>query len=49
LIGIRERTALMGGVFKLESKIGRGTRLEVEIPVDESLWGDSAINGEMPG
>ncbi|MDP2919354.1 MAG: histidine kinase [Dehalococcoidia bacterium] len=48
LIGIRERAALMGGKFELDSKIGRGTRLEVEIPVDASRWGDSAISGETP-
>jgi PAS domain S-box-containing protein len=33
LIGIRERAEMLGGTFKLTSRPGEGTRLDVEIPV----------------
>ncbi len=36
LMGIKERAALLGGTLSIESVIGRGTRLVVEIPVSES-------------
>ena len=32
LIGIRERVAELGGTMRLESELGRGTRLTVELP-----------------
>jgi signal transduction histidine kinase len=35
LIGMRERVALLGGRFLVESHPGRGTRLWVEIPLEE--------------
>jgi signal transduction histidine kinase len=48
IIGMRERAALMGGTFNITSEKGRGTRLEVEIPIDESRWGDQALQAEEP-
>lgn len=48
IIGIRERTALMGGTFNISSQFGKGTRLEIVIPTDQSRWGDSALQGEEP-
>ncbi len=32
LLGMRERTALLGGSLRIDSEIGGGTRVEVEIP-----------------
>jgi signal transduction histidine kinase len=32
LIGLKERTLLLNGVFSIESKIGEGTRIKVKIP-----------------
>jgi signal transduction histidine kinase len=32
LLGMRERAALIGGVFKIESKPGKGTRITVSAP-----------------
>ncbi|MBI4186861.1 MAG: GAF domain-containing protein [Chloroflexi bacterium] len=37
LLGIQERAALLGGTFNINSQVGRGTRLTVEIPVTGSL------------
>jgi signal transduction histidine kinase len=37
LSSMSERAALLNGTFELESKIGRGTRIRVEIPIVESL------------
>ncbi|MDO8568482.1 MAG: HAMP domain-containing protein [Dehalococcoidales bacterium] len=37
LLGIRERTELLGGTFKIYSRKGWGTRLTVEIPVPEAV------------
>jgi len=37
LLGMRERTTLLGGTFKLRSKPGEGTRIRIEIPFAESL------------
>jgi PAS domain S-box-containing protein len=37
LLGMRERTSLLGGTFKLRSKPGEGTRIRIEIPFAESL------------
>jgi two-component system NarL family sensor kinase len=36
LIGLNERTRLLGGTFHIKSSLGSGTRLEVEIPLDGS-------------
>ncbi|MGD8290213.1 MAG: PAS domain S-box protein [Desulfobacterales bacterium] len=36
LIGMRERTSLLGGTFQLRSKPGEGTRIRIEIPFDET-------------
>ncbi|MBI2868691.1 MAG: GAF domain-containing protein [Chloroflexi bacterium] len=35
LLGIQERTTLLGGAFEIKSAIGQGTRLFVEIPADD--------------
>jgi signal transduction histidine kinase len=37
LLGIQERASLLGGTFDIESQVGRGTRLTVEIPIASSL------------
>jgi signal transduction histidine kinase len=36
LKGIQERAAAMGGTFRLESQVGRGTTVTIEIPVSAS-------------
>lgn len=33
LVGVRERTARLGGTFQLETNVGKGTRLTMELPV----------------
>lgn len=38
LLGMRERTALLGGTLTIESTPGRGTRLRIQVP-----WKESAI------
>jgi len=35
LLGMRERTSLLGGTFHLRSKPGQGTRIRIEIPLRE--------------
>jgi PAS domain S-box-containing protein len=40
LLGMRERTSLLGGTFQLRSKPGEGTRIRIEIPFAESLSHD---------
>ncbi|HSO67359.1 MAG TPA: ATP-binding protein, partial [Desulfatirhabdiaceae bacterium] len=35
LLGMRERTSLLNGTFLLRSKPGNGTRIRIEIPLDE--------------
>lgn len=35
LLGMRERTSLLGGTFQLRSKPGQGTRIRIEIPLTE--------------
>ncbi len=35
LLGMRERTSLLGGTFQLRSKPGQGTRIRIEIPLPE--------------
>ena len=34
LIGIRERVQLLNGTFSISSKPGKGTRLDIKIPLD---------------
>ena len=36
LVGIRERVADLGGTFRIEGKIGKGTRLTIELPLSMS-------------
>jgi PAS domain S-box-containing protein len=35
LLGMRERTSLLGGTFQLRSRPGQGTRIRIEIPLPE--------------
>jgi len=37
LLGMRERTSLLGGVFQLRSRPGRKTRIRIEIPIYEGV------------
>ncbi|MBW2040675.1 MAG: PAS domain S-box protein [Deltaproteobacteria bacterium] len=37
LLGMRERTSLLGGNFNLISRVGKGTRIRIEIPIEEAL------------
>ncbi len=43
LRGIQERATLLGGTFNIESWLGQGTRLIVEIPVASSLRESSQV------
>lgn len=36
LFGMRERVALLGGTCQIESAVGNGTKLQVEIPMDKA-------------
>lgn len=47
LLGIRERTALLGGSFTISSERGKGTRLKVAIPV--GLFASGPGGEEKPG
>jgi signal transduction histidine kinase len=33
LLGMRERTALMGGIFRITGRRGKGTVVSIEVPV----------------
>jgi signal transduction histidine kinase len=35
MLSMRERTAALGGTFRVESAAGRGTRIYVVIPLEE--------------
>lgn len=35
LFGVRERVELLGGAFQIESAIGKGTTLKIEIPIEK--------------
>jgi signal transduction histidine kinase len=37
LLGMRERTSLMGGTFQIKSGGGEGTRIRIELPLQEGL------------
>lgn len=37
LRNMRERTKLMGGVFSIDTKIGGGTKISLEIPIEDTL------------
>ncbi len=41
LLGMKERAAIVGGTFKISSKAGNGTLVEVEIPVEPKLSSES--------
>jgi len=32
LVGVRERVSRLGGIFRLDSQVGKGTRLTIELP-----------------
>jgi signal transduction histidine kinase len=34
---MRERASLLGGTFQLRSRPGKGTRIRIEIPIDETI------------
>ena len=36
LLGLRERTSLMEGTFQIKSRPGEGTRIRIELPIQES-------------
>lgn len=36
LLGMRERTSLMGGTFQIKSRLGEGTRIRIELPLQET-------------
>jgi signal transduction histidine kinase len=36
LLGIKERTTLLGGTFTIKSQVGKGTHLMVEVPLDSA-------------
>jgi len=40
LLGMRERTSLLGGTFQLRSNPGDGTRIRIEIPYSEESIGE---------
>jgi signal transduction histidine kinase len=47
LIGIRERVARLGGTLRLESALGKGTRLTVELPTSsDGIAQDGGAAGE---
>jgi signal transduction histidine kinase len=39
LLGMQERAGRCGGTLKIDSTLGRGTRVEVEVPVSSYDWG----------
>lgn len=49
ILGIQERTKLLGGTFSIQSQVGRGTRLEVNIPIDIPALATSAKSGVGAG
>ncbi len=44
ILGIQERTALLGGVFSVKSNVGQGTSLRVEIPLSYSASLDDGFD-----
>jgi signal transduction histidine kinase len=38
LVSVRERVATLGGALQVESRVGQGTRLTVELPLKEKKW-----------
>jgi signal transduction histidine kinase len=42
LVGMRERTELIGGTFEMDTRPGRGTRLTVSIPHEGATTSPSA-------
>lgn len=54
LLGIRERAAFFGGVMRVQSLPGQGTRIAVEIPLERLEWNgkngqeDTSLAGGRP-
>ena len=40
LLGIRERVEMLEGRFSIDSQVGKGTALVVEIPIEEAGGGN---------
>ncbi|WP_114811146.1 MASE4 domain-containing protein [Paraburkholderia kururiensis] len=40
LVGLRERAYLVGGTLRIETSPGKGTRIEVQLPLDAAATGD---------
>ena len=38
LLGLRDRIESLGGEFKIESKLGQGTRISATLPVNEEIY-----------
>ena len=49
LLGIQERASLLGGTFNIESQVGHGTRLIVEIPIADSLEDSNLVKANRNG
>lgn len=49
LLGMRERTQLLGGEFKIASTPGKGTTITVRMPWDQGKVGDSTLPGPAAG
>ena len=49
LVGVRERARLLGGTADIESVIGKGTRVTVELPLTDVLLPDEPPPPKRPG
>ena len=47
LVGMRERTALLGGTFNIVSRPGQGTRIVVEVPAEPGEPADGWPEGRQ--
>jgi signal transduction histidine kinase len=47
LLGIQERTVLLGGTFTIKSEVGQGTQLKVEVPVTSLPLESPAWSGQI--
>jgi signal transduction histidine kinase len=48
LPGMRERAELLGGMLRVESKLGAGTRIAVTLPLPVPLASRSRSQGDRP-
>lgn len=44
LVGVRERVSRLGGTFRLETHVGKGTRLTIELPVPDTSNRNTALD-----